>query len=259
MKSQSTVWVKVAGLVLNGILLLSILFSCGNPINGNTDNHVYGSVTDIDGNVYKTIQIGNQEWMAENLRTTKYNDGTAIPHVADSASWIALAAPGYCYHNNTTDADSIRKFGALYNWYVVETNKLAPAGWHVPTDAEWTTLENFLIDSGYNWDGTKTGNKIAKALAAETDWHTDPGSGAIGNDLTKNNKSGFSALPGACRNYGLVSGSSFPSLGYNGYWWSATQFDAWNAYTRQLCSGLGDLRRYSFDNCGGLSVRLVKD
>ena len=142
-------------------------------------NHSYtgnticaGTITDFDGNGYQAVKIGNQVWTVENLRTTKYNDGTAIPYVTDSAAWVNLTTPGYCYFNNMVNADSIRKFGALYNWYAVDTKKLAPAGWHVPTDAEWDTLENYLIANGYNWDGTTDSNKIAKSLAAKTDWYT---------------------------------------------------------------------------------------
>ena len=101
-----------------------------------------------------------------------------------------------------TDLENIKKFGALYNWYAVNTLKLAPKGWHVPNDAEWDTLQNYLTTNGYNWDGTTKENKIAKALAARTDWAFSKDSGAIGNDLTKNNRSGFSALPGGSRNYG---------------------------------------------------------
>ena len=97
-----------------------------------------GTVTDIDGNTYKTVQIGTQTWMAENLRTTKYNDGEAIPYVTDNSVWVKLETPAYCYYNN--DISNKKMFGALYNWYTVNTGRLCPSGWHVPTDAEWTTL-----------------------------------------------------------------------------------------------------------------------
>jgi len=105
-------------------------------------------------------------------------------------------------NNNTTNADSIKKYGALYDWYAASpTNvkKIAPAGWHVPSDAEWDTLQNYLTAKGYNRDGTTTGNKIEKALAAKTDWVTYSTNGTIGSDLSKNNSSGFSALPGGYR------------------------------------------------------------
>ncbi len=175
--------------------------------------------------------------------------------VTDSAAWLALTTPGYCYYNNTTNADSIKKYGALYNWYAVNTKKLTPTGWHVPTDAEWDTLKNYLIANGYNWDGTTTGNKIAKSLAAKTDWVTSTDSGAIGNDLTKNNSSGFSALPGGFRYYY----GSFYNIGYLGYWWSATEYDASDAWDRLLSYGYDYLHRSDYGKGCGLSVRLLRD
>ena len=158
-----------------------MLLSCGNPSTSD-DGPVTGTVTDIDGNTYKTVKIGDQWWIAENLRTTKYNDGTSIPHVTDSSEWNTLTTPGYCYYNNTNNADSIRKFGALYNWYTINTKKLAPAGWHVPSDSEWKVLEEYLIANGYNWDGTTDSNKIAKSLAAKTDWKSSNEEGHVGNN-----------------------------------------------------------------------------
>jgi uncharacterized protein (TIGR02145 family) len=211
------------------------------------------TVTDKDGNVYQTVNIGNQIWTTENLRTTKYNDGSAIPLVTDSVAWSALVTPGYCFYNNTANADSIKKFGALYNWYAVDTKKLAPAGWHVPTDAELNTLENYLSANGYNWDGTTTDNKTAKSLAAKADWVTDTVSGSIGNDLTKNNKSGFSALPSGFR------GTSFGFRGEFAGFWSTTEYDTSNAYMGDLAYSLSgfsigyDLKWFGF------SVRLLKD
>jgi len=213
------------------------------------------SVTDIDGNVYHTIKIGTQVWTVENLRTTKYNDGSAIPFITDNSTWLTTTSPGYCYYNNTTNADSIKKFGVLYNWYAVNTKKLAPAGWHIPTDAEWDTLENYLIVNRYSWDGTVGNNKIAKSLAAKTDWCLNSSAGAIGNDLTKNNSSGFSALPSG---YRYVAGN-FNYIGYFGCWWSASGTGADMAY----CSSLGNdhdnlIRDNDFEGCG-FSVRLVRD
>jgi len=129
-----------------------------------------GDVKDADGNVYQSVRIGSQVWTVENLKTTKYNDGTAIPNVTDSTEWIELTTGSYCYYANNPDNKA--KYGALYNWHAVNTGKLAPEGWRVPTDAEWDTLKNYLITNGYNWDGTTTGNKIGKALAARTDWRS---------------------------------------------------------------------------------------
>ena len=206
-----------------------------------------GTLTDTDGNVYQTVMIGNQVWMAENLRVTKYNDGSAITLDTSKATWGTDTAGKYCYYNNTTNADSIKKFGTLYNWYAVNTGKLAPTGWHVPKDAEWDTLQNYLIAHGYNYDGTTTGNKIAKALAAKTDWPKDFYTGNIGNDLANNNSSGFSALPTEDGN-----ATSF---------WSTTAYDASRAYKCYLNYDHSNLDRGgAFDTKNdGYPIRLLKN
>ena len=216
---------------------------------------VAGTVTDIDGNVYRTIMIGNQEWTMENLRTTKYNDGSAILLLSDGTAWEEDTIGAYCYYENTTNGDSIKKYGALYNWYAVKTGKIAPTGWHVPTDAQWDTLQNYLITHGYNWDSTTTGNKIAKSMAAKTDWFPDSTLGSIGNDLTKNNLSGFSALPGAYRSYF----GTFNYKGSDGYWWSATVSDTLNIWVRRLIFYNDYLISYDDYKSCGFSVRLVRD
>jgi uncharacterized protein (TIGR02145 family) len=221
-----------------------------------------GTVTDADGNVYQTVQIGTQVWTVENLLVTKYNDGSDIP-LDMSATWSDATTPKYCFFNNTTNADSIKKFGALYNWHVVNTGKLAPTGWHVPTDSEWTVMEKYMVLHGYNYDGTTDtakDNAIAKSLAAKTDWYTNTTKSAIGCDLAENNSSGFSALPGGFRNhYGAFDNyqSSY------GVWWCATEdyneVSASTAWTRNLYSGNGSLCRYTGYKSSGISVRLLRD
>jgi uncharacterized protein (TIGR02145 family) len=213
------------------------------------------TVRDADGNIYKTVKIGKQVWMEENLRTTKYNDGSSIPLVTDNVQWDKNTTGAYCYYNNTTQVDSINKFGALYNWYAVDTKKLAPAGWHVPTDEDWGILQNYLTANGFNWDGTKSGNKIAKSLSAKTDWSKSSKPGAIGNDLSKNNKSGFSALPGGDR-YG---DGRFVRMGANGRFWCATEAAAAYSYYRHLYYGYSHLYRGIIYKNSGFSVRLIKD
>jgi uncharacterized protein (TIGR02145 family) len=211
-----------------------------------------GTVTDADGNVYQTVKIGNQEWMVENLRVTKYSDGTPIPLETSLANWSSATSPKFCFYNNTTNADTIKRFGAIYNGYVVSSSnskKIAPTGWHVPSDAEWSTLQNYLIGSGYNWDGTKTNDKTAKSLAAKTGWHSDSTTGAIGCDLTKNNASGFSALPGGQRDLN----GWFDGMGSFGYWWSAT-----GSNYHYLFFLYGTLGGSGVGSTGGCSVRLVK-
>lgn len=178
----------------------------------------YGTVTDIEGNVYKTIKIGDQEWMAENLKTHKLNDGTPIAYVTSDATWADVnnTNPMMCYYDNDVDNNK-DKYGALYNWYAVNTGKLPPAGWHVPTDADWKKLEDYLIANGYNYDGTTTGNKIAKSLAAKSGWEPDLDPGNVGNDQASNNKAGFYILPAGYRS----ESGTFLGLGVIGYFKSA--------------------------------------
>jgi len=211
-------------------------------------------VTDIDGNVYHTVKIGTQVWMVENLKTTKYNDGTSILNIIDGTAWSNLTTPGYCFYNN--DAANKTTYGALYNWYTVNVGNLAPTGWHVPTDAEWTTLENYLIANGYNYGGTTTGNKIAKSLAATTLWNTYTMVGSIGNDLTKNNTSGFAGLPGGYRS----GGGTFGSIGNYGYWWSSSETNTYLAWIRILSySSSSYVASNNYNKQHGFSVRCVRD
>lgn len=207
-----------------------------------------GNVTDIDGNVYQSVRIGNQVWTVENLRTTKYNDNTPIANVTDNTAWNSLATGAYCYYAN--NAANKVKYGALYNGYAVNTGKLAPEGWRVPTDAEWDTLQNYLIVNGYNWDGTTNENKMAKSMAAQTDWSRFAVAGSIGNDLSKNNASGFSAYPGGWRSYV----GSFDYQSNYGFWWSVP--NAWVrtlGYMREYMNRSNDGKNY------GCSVRLLRD
>jgi len=226
----------------------------GNELLLKTYN---GTATDIDGNVYNTVTIGTQTWMVENLKTTKYNDGTPVPNVTDNTVWHGLLTPAYCWYNN--DATTYKNtYGALYNWYTVNTAKLAPVGWHVPTDAEWTALENYLMANGFNYDGTTTGNKYAKSLAATTNWITDAGTGVIGNDLSKNNSTGFSSLPGGVRDY--YHDGAFGDVGGSAAWWSSTQYATTDAAMfRGMYSTFSSVGRYNHFMSNGFSVRCVKD
>jgi uncharacterized protein (TIGR02145 family) len=213
------------------------------------------TVTDIDGNVYHKVKIGDQVWMVENLRTTTYSDGYPIDLDTSATSWISGTNGKYCYYNNTTNTDSIKKFGALYNWWAVDTKKLAPVGWHVPTDEDWQTLENYLSYYGYNWDGTKEGNKCAKSLAAKTDWQMNETAGAIGNDCSKNDTTGFSALPGG---YRLYTGK-YGNIGYYGHWWSGTGDSNFDSASMRMLSYLYDeLTWLSCSKACACSVRLIK-
>jgi uncharacterized protein (TIGR02145 family) len=207
------------------------------------------TLTDIDENEYQTIKIGKQVWTVENLKTTKYNDGTPMLKVLDNSEWANLSTGAYCYYDN--DISNKEKYGALYNWYAVATGKLAPKGWHVPTEADWAKLEKYLIANSYNWDGTKKENKVAKALAAKTDWEPDNHTGTIGNDLTKNNRSGFSALPGGSRsNHG-----DFRNKSRSGVWWHSGS----SAYYFIIGNNNEAPNSYGSYKQIGLSVRLIMD
>jgi uncharacterized protein (TIGR02145 family) len=199
----------------------------------------YGSVSDNDGNTYKTIQIGTQTWMAENLKTTKYNDGTTIPLVTGTTAWAALSTPGYCWYRN--DAATYKAtYGALYNWYTVNTGKLCPTGWHVPSDAEWTTLTIYL------GGGTVAGGKLKET--GTTHW-LSPNTGAT-------NETGFTALPGGDRD----NNGAFVLIGYDGRWWSSTEGSTYYAWARNMLYNYSNVS--SFVNLykqDGYSVRCLKD
>jgi len=195
----------------------------------------YSTISDYDGNVYNTVKIGGQIWMAENLKTTKYNNGTDIPLVTDNTAWANLTTPAYCWYNNNSSYKDT--YGALYNWYTVNTGNLCPSGWHVPSDAEWTTLIDYL--------GGEPGGKLKETDT--THWHS-PNIGAT-------NESGFTALPGGVRD---VSGM-FGNIGYYGYWWSATEDGTDLAWYRDMTYNGSYVARYNTHKKLGFSVRCVRD
>lgn len=229
--------------------LFSFLSSCddtGTPSDQNDQ------VTDADGNIYSTVTIGTQTWMVENLQTTKLNDGTAIPL---GATWTYPTTPAYCWYNN--DIANKGTYGALYNWYAVGTGKLAPIGWHVATDAEWTILENYLLANGYNYDGTTVGNKYAKAMASTLYWTSSMYTGVPGSvDYpTFRNKSGFNAVPAGARNEIGV----YYYMATSTYWWTSTESSATWANMRSIVNNAIDVRSGSYGKSTGLSVRCIKD
>jgi uncharacterized protein (TIGR02145 family) len=236
------------------------------PTSDKTINFNFMTCMDGDNNNYAIVEIGTQVWMAENLKTTKYNDGTAIPNVTVDATWAALTTGAYSDYSNTPSNSTT--YGRLYNWYAVDNNaatkvvsnggkNVCPTGWHVPTDEEWTTLENYLIANGYNYDGTTTGNKMAKALASTTLWTTYPVTGTVGNTdyPAKRNATGFTALPGGSREWH----GSYNGIGNRGDWWSSTAVSSPNAWHRYMSYDYTFVYRYNCDRPYGLSVRCVRD
>jgi uncharacterized protein (TIGR02145 family) len=219
--------------------------------------------TDFDGNVYKTIRIGKQTWLAENYRVTRFNDGTPIAHVPDSVAWQNLTTPGYCFYGNTTNQDTIKRFGALYNWYCVNTPGFVPPGWHVPTDEDWEELQNTLIKKGYNWDGVKRGNHVAKAIAAQSGWKPFGIKGMPGNEMQDNNKSGFNGVPSGFRYDSRDSIGWYPhynAIRHKAAWWSATEITESIASVYVIGFCVDYLIKYHqwLKTCG-YSIRLVKD
>jgi uncharacterized protein (TIGR02145 family) len=223
----------------NVILFSITLFCIGlNGLKAQT-------ISDIDGNVYKTITIGNQVWMKENLKTTKYNDGKAIPLVKDDMVWKELTTPAFCWNNNDETANK-NKYGALYNWYTVNTNKLCPRGWHVPTNAEWTILTTYLGGESV------AGGKLKET--GTTHWES-PNTGAT-------NEKGFTALPGGSRNYAGAfnyTGSNVIFFRSNGCWWSSTGLSDFNAYYRRLYNSLSEVYSSLSVKQFGYSIRCMKD
>jgi uncharacterized protein (TIGR02145 family) len=241
---------------LSAILLSLTFFSCEKD-DGSSDNQSSTTVTDADGNVYNTVKIGTQTWMVENLKTTKYNDGTSIPNVTDQTTWNGLTSGAYCNYKN--QENYVEAYGRLYNWYAVNTGILAPKGWHVPTDAEWSILENYLIANGYNYDGTVIGNKIAKSLSATTGWDDSTNEGTPGNNQSTNNKCGFTALPGGFFECYPPDTHIFSNDNYTGFWWSSSEYRNILAINREIFATSPYFEKDCFHKASGLSVRCVKD
>ena len=217
-----------------------------------------GTASDQEGNSFEWIDYGTQDWAIENAEVVTYRDGTSIPQVTVNPSeWSNLTTGAWCYYDNDPSK------GKLYNWYAIAgihdnddttpNKEFAPEGWHVPTDAEWTTLEEYLIANGYNYNGT-TGNKIAKALASTTGWNSSTGAGVPGNGQSSNNDSGFNAFPEGFRNFD----GSFIDEGNLALFWSSAEYNSGNAWSRDLGNN-NILGRNTNRTRDGFSVRFVRD
>lgn len=241
---------------INVLLLLTLIAAvfagCGkedtdtdNPTNNKTtavfnSNKTYGTLTDQDGNVYKTITIGTQTWMAENLRTTKYRDGSEVPEVKTADAWFGLKNGAYCNYNNTISVDTIATFGRLYNWNAVnDSRNLAPIGWHIASNAEWSTLRDYLGGS------LVAGGKLKEA--GLTHW--------LEKNESATNESGFTALPGGERN----SIGIFNLAGVIGCWWSSDYCDDYTSYDWNMLNNKGNIGNGSTYKAFGFGVRCVKD
>jgi uncharacterized protein (TIGR02145 family) len=229
---------KVTKIRIYTLAIFGVLFMLSSSCKKKDNTPTPVTITDIDGNVYHTVTIGTQVWMVENLKTTKYNDGTAIPLVTDSTAWNNLSTPGYCWYNNDS-ATYKTTYGALYNWFAVNTGKLCPTGWHVPTDDEWTTLITYL--GGEN----AAGGKLKET--GTTHWQS--------HNTGATKETGFTALPGGYR-YDIVS---FSYIGKYGYWWSSTESESYSAWYRNISYGNSGVGRYNYGKENGFSVRCLRN
>lgn len=211
-----------------------VFYSSGVP--GNT-------VTDVDGNVYTIVQIGNQEWLGQNLKVTHYNDGSEIPIVTGTDEWSNMSTPAYCWYNN--DIANKNPYGAIYNWFVLDEasnggKNVCPEGWHVPSDDEWETLVTYL---GGQYEA---GGKLKETGTSH--WNS-PNTGAT-------NETGFTALPGG---YRAGTDGAFITMNEKTYWWSDTENYGSSGWYRNVNYNSGQVYRHHLGKDFGYSVRCMKD
>ncbi|WP_441900717.1 fibrobacter succinogenes major paralogous domain-containing protein [Pedobacter psychrotolerans] len=201
-----------------------------------TDAVIAETLTDVDGNVYKTVKLGNQTWMMENLRTAHYRDKTPIQNVIGNSDWSTQSSGAYCTYNNNPELG--KTYGFLYNWYAVNNNhQLAPQGWHIPTNAEWNVLYDYIGGDRYS------GSKIQESGVSH--WIDDTGA---------SNSTKFTGLPGGKRN----GNGTYENLSYNAYWWTTTTNSTGTAqYYNLYVKGYIEVAE-SFKNLG-YSIRCIKD
>lgn len=219
---------------------INVLYNGMSSANFNPDI-TYGTIVDIDGNTYRTVTIGNQEWMAENLRTTRYRNGEPIALVTSNSEWAALTSAAYSSYENQEDIDALATNGLLYNWFAVSDNQnIAPEGWHVATQSDWETLIDHLGSAAI------AGGKMKES--GNSHWNS-PNSGAV-------NSSGLTALPSGRREF--VDGS-FINSGYNGFWWTSSAYNPDYSWYYQLNYDTENIIAANFHKQYGFSVRCVKD
>ncbi len=219
------------------LLAASLLLWVGCDKDDDEDSISYGSVKDTEGNTYKTVTIGSQTWMTQDLRTTKLNTGLAISEIQDSTQWSETSDPAFSWYNNDP-SDGGSKYGALYNFYAVETGRLCPSGWKVPSRSDWNKLIDYLSDNGYN-------EKEGQALKATSGWH-DKGNGK--------DPYGFKALPSGYR----TQDGLFVYRGQQLYMWSSSK----RYGSKSWCRSLYFVYDHSLENdayrTNGMAVRCMK-
>ncbi len=251
---------KTMSVYKNGVKCYESLVSDQDSVGFATND----TAMDVEGNVYRTIKIGNKLWMVDNLRTAKLNDGTSIANIttenikfANGSSGNLRTTPALSWHNNLIYNKPV--FGGLYNWFAVETRKLAPSGWRVATKEDWSDLESYLAANGYNFDGTKSTDgsvsKVLKSMASDLYWTSSSVPGSVGFAVKSNNKSGLSLTPGGSRD-GLV----WIELGSTAGYWTSSWYDSGSANSRNfgvndtgIVQTRTDLKQMAY------AVRCVKD
>ena len=239
---------KVTRLLFLLVFLIG-MSSCVEKTPAGPDDMVESDpVTDVDGNVYRTIMIGDQIWMAENLSVTHFRNGDPIPNVTDSMHWTDTYEPAYCEYNNSTSF--VQHYGRLYNWYAVQDPRnIAPEGWHVPDDSEWSELETFLgMDSvavnDIRWRGENQGVQLKEIGTA---WDS--------LDTGATNESGFTALPAGYRRFN----GRFDYIDYTAFFWTTTEYEELQGWFRALRCDYTNVYRYANLKEYAFSVRCIKD
>ncbi len=217
-------------------IIITVETGCDLIDNPGNESPNAETVRDIDGNEYKTVKIGDQVWMAENLRTTTFNDGTPIPAVVGNEQWGKNNGPGYCWYDNDEIANN-NTYGVLYNWYAISNENLCPPGWHIPSAEEWDILASLFEDNPAG-ELKETGT---------VHWET--------SSANVTNSTGFTALPGGLRS----SIGRFEGIRRYGVWWTTTEGSHSNFASRTLYTEQKTVQPGQFPRLAGLSVRLVKD
>jgi len=248
---------RLTVLILAGFVM-AVLYSCSDDDTKPASD----TVSDIDGNTYKTVIIGDQEWMAENLRVSKYNNGDAIPAGLSGTDWGSTTSGAYAVYNN--DDDMLEAYGKLYNWFAVEDSRgLCPEGWSVPSDEDWTQLVNYISDQGFPNESDNP-NGAANALKSCRQEDSPEGGDCDTSEHPRWNSNGthhgfdefgFSGFPGGVR----YSSGSFYSIGGNGFWWSSSESSSLNAWSRTMTRLNGIVSRYDYPKGTGFSVRCFKN
>jgi uncharacterized protein (TIGR02145 family) len=222
---------------LNEVYVLKWAVSSCNTVTSDQVVVTYpNAVSDIDGNIYSIQLIGTQEWLSENLKTTRYRNGDLIPNLTSQAEWPATSSGAWCNYNNAVGNDTI--YGKLYNWYAIaDSRKICPVGWHIPSDADWSTLVDYL--GGENVAGGK--------MKTINFWNTP--------NVAATNECNFNGLPGG----GRGTFGTFFDIGSDGYWWNSNENSASNAWSHNLSYLLGNVTRNNYPKHYGYSVRCLKD